>query len=54
MKKHPKKHTKQQNQNQPEKICFILKTHYSSEQKKVDKVFFDKKWANEKGGKARG
>ena len=29
--------TKQQNQNQPEEICFILKIHYSSEQKKVDK-----------------
>ena len=38
-KKHPKKHiyTKQQNQNQPEEICFILNIHYSSEQKKVDK-----------------
>ena len=39
VKKHPKKHiyTKQQNQNQPEEICFILNIHYSSEQKKVDK-----------------
>ena len=39
VKKHPKKHiyTKQQNQNQPEEICFILKIHYSSEQKKVHK-----------------
>ena len=38
-KKHPKKHiyTKQQNQNQPEEIYFILKIQYSSEQKKVDR-----------------
>ena len=39
MKKHPKKHiyTKQQNQNQPEEIYFILKIQYSSKQKKVDR-----------------
>ena len=38
-KKHPKKHiyTKQQNQNQPEEIYFILKIQYSSKQKKVDR-----------------
>ena len=37
MKKHPKKHiyTKQQNQNQPEEIYFILKIQYSSKQLKI-------------------
>ena len=30
-------YTKQQNQNQPEEICFILKKYYSWEQKKVNK-----------------
>ena len=39
MKKHPMKHiyTKQQNQTNQQKRNFILKMHYTLEQKKVDK-----------------